>query len=135
MTNVGKWTRLDPTLAERGARAARRPLGQLVPVRRAQSLGDLRVRVLRIEDVPLEVAADRDSLELDVGNAHQRLAGEPRFGDRVVLELQVGRVLHQLRPVRTGAGAHVATLSVGTPISSPAHRPSSRTTPRSSPPG
>ena len=40
------------------ARAGRRPLAELVPVRLAQRGGDARVGVLRVEDVVLEVAAD-----------------------------------------------------------------------------
>src|SRR6266576_92960 len=121
--------------AERGAWAARRPLRELVPVRGAEGLRDLGVRVRRVEDVSLEVAADRDRFQLDVGDVHERLARKLRLRDRVVLELEVRRVLHELVPVRAGSRAHVATVSVGAPISSPDHRPSSRTTPRSSPAG
>ena len=60
----------------------------------------------------------------------QRLGRELSLGDRVVLELEVGVELHQLRPVRAGARAHrVAEFS------SSIHVPSKRTTPRTSSPG
>src|SRR6266478_3541790 len=75
--------------AERGAWAARRPLGELIPVRGAEGFRDLGVGVRRVEDVSVEVAADRDRFELDVGDAHQRLARQLRLRDRVVLELEV----------------------------------------------
>ena len=49
-----------------GAGAALGVLVHLVPVRAAQRLGHLRVRVPGVEDVVLEVAADRDVAERDV---------------------------------------------------------------------
>src|SRR5437762_2163933 len=89
-----------------------------------------------VENMPLEIAADGDVVQRDVLDLHQRLGREPRLGDRVVLELQIGRVLHERRPIRAGAGAHrPPTFSTFESISCPAHRPSTRTVPRSSPAG
>ncbi len=55
---------------------------------------------------------------------------ELRLGERVVLELEVGRDLHQARPVGAGARAHRVPV-----FSSSIHVPSKRTTPRASSPG
>src|SRR5436305_5660145 len=89
----------------------RRPLAQVEPVRRAQRGGDLLVRVVRVEDMAVEVAADRDLVQVDALDDGERLGRQLRLGDRVVHELEVGRELHQRRPVRAGARAHAATWS------------------------
>ena len=61
----------------------------------------------------------------------ERLVRQLRLGDRVVLELQVGRELEQLGPVGTRPRAHAPTPRVASPASD--QRPSSRTIPRSTP--
>jgi len=120
-------------LARDAARPARRPLGELEPVRVAKGLGHLRLGVGGVEDVPLEVAADRDRAQRHVRQVHERLGREVRLRDRVVLELEIGGELHQERPVRAGARAHAVGSSAGAPISSLDHWPSRRRTPRSEP--
>ena len=94
------------------------------------AVGHLGIRVADVEDVVLEVAADRDVAERDVGDARQHLDGQLRLGDGVVHELEVGSELHQVGPVGTCARAHRSTE-----FFSAAQLPSSRTTPRSSPAG
>ena len=90
----------------RPARAGRGPLGELVPVRRPERLAHGRVGVLRVEDVVVEVAADRHVRRAtDVRDRAERLRREPRLGDRVVLELEVRRELEQLRPVGAACGS------------------------------
>ena len=71
-------------------------------MRPAQRVDDARVGVPREVDVPLEVAADLDLVEVDVGELHQRLRRELRLAHRVVLELEIGRDLHQFGPVGAG---------------------------------
>src|SRR6266511_1280334 len=93
-------------VSDRPTGAGRRPLGDLEPVRLAQCRSDLGIGVCRVEHVPVEVAADGDVVERDLRDLHQRLAREFRLRHRVVLELEVGRVLHQHRPVGAGPGAH-----------------------------
>jgi hypothetical protein len=65
----------------------------------AKRFGDVRLGVRRVEDVVLEVAADRDGAQRHVDEVDERLRGQPRLGDRVVLELEIRRPLHQLGPV------------------------------------
>src|ERR1051325_10925283 len=89
-----------------GAGAARRPLGELEPVRLTQRLDDARIRVRRVEDVPLEVAADRDVRKGNALDVDERVGRELRLGDGVVLELEIRCDLHQTWPVWAGARAH-----------------------------
>ena len=58
------------------------------------------------EGMGAAVAADLDLVERNVAHPRQRLGRELRFGDGVVLELEVGIELHELRPVGTRACAH-----------------------------
>ena len=82
---------------------ARRPLRELVPVRLPQRVDDAGVGVRRVEHVTFEVAAQGDVRERDALDVDERVGREPRLGDGVVLELQLGRDLHQPRPVGAGA--------------------------------
>ena len=100
-------------------------------MRLAERCRDARVGVLAVEDVALEVAADRDRVLRDVADVDDRLARELRLGEGVVLELELGCELHQARPVRAGAGAHREWTSAGALISSLVQRPSSLTSPAS----
>ena len=86
-----------PRLARAGA--ALGVLVHLVPVRPAERLGHLGIRVSVVEDVVLEVAADRDVAERDVRDRSQDVDGELRLGDGVVHELKIRSDLHQVRPV------------------------------------
>ena len=86
--------------------------------------------IVTAEDVVLEIAADLDLAERDVRDLRKGVSRELRLGDRVVLELEIGCELHQLRPVGARASAHQWAM-----FSSSAQLPSKRTTPRSSPPG
>src|SRR5205085_8231778 len=99
---TGRWS----VRLERAGTAAGDPVAHLEPVARTQRLGDLLVGVSRVEDVPFEVATDGDLGQRDVGDLHQRVRRQLRLGDRVVLELELGSDLHQLRPVGTGPRAH-----------------------------
>src|SRR5262249_41913136 len=83
-----------------GTRGAFDPLAQVEPVRRAEPLGHLRIGVLGVEDVAVEVAADRDGLEVGL-DAGECVRGKLRLADGVVLELQLRSELHELRPIRT----------------------------------
>ena len=74
-------------------------------MRLAQRGRDARVGVLAVEDVALEVAADRDRVLRDVADVDDRLARQLRLGERVVLELELGCELHQARPVRDRCGS------------------------------
>src|SRR5205085_10250421 len=111
------------------------PLPQVEPVRRAQRLGDARVGVLGVEDVGVEVAADRDVVEADSLDVDERIGGQLRLAQREVLELQFGCELHQSRPVRASAGAHRRPIGSEDPISSIDQRPASSTAPLSPPGG
>ena len=91
-------------------------------MRLAQRLRDLGLGVRGVEDVPVEVAADRDRAQRDVRQVDERLRRQVRLRDGVVLELEIRRELHQERPVGTRPRAH--------PLD---HRPSRRSTPRSAP--
>src|SRR5204863_5642338 len=84
------------------------PVAHLEPVTRAKGFRDARLRVRVPEDMPLEVAANRDVREGDLRDVHQRVRRQPRLGDRVVLELELGSDLHQLRPIGTRPRAHRA---------------------------
>jgi hypothetical protein len=72
-------------------------------VRRAQGLGDPFVRVLRVEDVVLEIGADLNRVEGEIWQARQRLGRELHLGDAVVLEVEVWCQLEQCGPVGTAA--------------------------------
>ncbi len=94
-----------------------------------ERLGDLRVGVLRVEDVMVEIGADRDGLERDVAQVNERVGREVSLRDREVLEVEVGHEVEQHRPVGTAAGAHRANSS-SDPEGTRLQRPSRRTCPR-----
>ena len=79
------------------------PAAHLEPVARRERCREPLVRVPGVEDVPFEVAADRDLRERDVLHVHERVRRQLRLGDGVVLELKLRRDLHQLGPVWAGA--------------------------------
>src|SRR5207248_3112453 len=58
--DIGHTTAGVRSVADRRARPARRPFGQVEPVRLAERLDDARIRVAREEDVLVDVAADGD---------------------------------------------------------------------------
>jgi hypothetical protein len=63
-----------------------------------ERLRDLGISVLRIEDVMVEVGADRDRLERHVSKVDERLGRKPCLGNRVVLEMEVRDEIEQPRP-------------------------------------
>ena len=102
------WRRRERAAAAGGPTRLKRPAR--VPPTRAPRTSACRaaprrprVGVRRVEDVMVEVAADRDVAERDVRDDPQRLDGQLRLGDGVVLELELGRELHQIGPVGAGA--------------------------------
>ena len=62
--------------------------------------------------VVLDVAADGHLVVRHVPELHQRVAGQLELVDRVVLELEIGRDLHQLGPVGTRPVAHRSPFSI-----------------------
>src|ERR1700704_3893704 len=83
----------------------------------------------------LEVAAERNFVVVDPLDDHERIRGQLSLAQRVVLELQLGRELHQLRPVGARTGAHRRTIGSEEGISSIDQRPVRSTEPVSPPAG
>jgi hypothetical protein len=82
----------------------------------------------RVEDVLVEIGADGDGLERNIGEVDERVGRKSRLGDRVVLELEIRSDLEQRGPVWTAARAQRdSTLLVDSAID---QVPSRRTTPR-----
>src|SRR6187551_3395375 len=67
--------------------------------------------------MPIEIATDRDLVQVQPRYTHERLGGELCVPDRVVLELEIGRDLHQLGPVGAGRVAHAGLSFVRAPMS------------------
>jgi hypothetical protein len=82
-------------------------------VRVLQSFRDSWIGVGGVVDVVVEVRADGDGLERHVREVDQHLAGKARLGDCVVLEVELGGELQELRPVGTAASAHDAGTAGG----------------------
>ena len=76
---------------------------QCVPVSAASHLG---VGVSAVEHVMVEVTAHLDLTERDVRDLREHVERQLGLGDRDVLELEIGRELHQLGPLRAGLVAH-----------------------------
>jgi hypothetical protein len=82
----------------------------------------------RVENVLVEIRADGDGLERNIGEVDERVGWKSRLGDRVVLELEIRGDLEQRGPVWAAARAQRdSTLLVDSAID---QLPSRRTTPR-----
>src|ERR671934_1346994 len=79
------FTRGDSAGSPARARPALRPLGHLEPVTASQRFRHLRLRVLGIEDVVLEVAADPDRVKRHVGEMNECVGGKVSLRHGVVL--------------------------------------------------
>ena len=80
-------------------------------MRLAQRFGNARIRVIRIEDVMVEISADRYGLHRNVAKIHECFSRESRLSNRVVLEVQVGSDIQQGGPVRAASGTHGRRLA------------------------
>ncbi len=108
-----------------------RPLVHLEPVRSLERGHDVGVGVGGVDDVVVDVAADLDVVERHrPRDPRDDLERQVRVVHGHVLELEIGRELHQRGPVRAGLVAHRAG-----PFDAARHVPASRTSPRLSPSG
>jgi hypothetical protein len=98
-------------------------------VRVPERLSDLRVHVRRVEDVLVEIGADRHGAEREIPELNQRISREPSLRDGVVLELEIGRELRQLGASRdtfaSSSGLHFAIRVGQGPIAVEPNRPAS----------
>ena len=97
-------------------------------MRGAEGVAHLGIGVPGVEDVVVEIAADLDIPERDMGDLAEGVRRELGFGDRVVLELEIRGDLEQRGPVWAAARAQRdSTVLVDSAID---QLPSRRTTPR-----